>query len=74
MNQSYENSVSRIRKENEEREAKLKNEYESYILGLKSEKNAEEREHKRLKDEYRMEQTKLITEIYHLKQAKMALQ
>lgn len=45
----------------------MKNEYESCILGLRSEKNVDERNNLKLQEEFRVEKTKLISEIYDYK-------
>lgn len=45
----------------------MKSEYESTILGLRSEKNIEQKEYQQLKEEYRETKTHMITEIYELK-------
>jgi hypothetical protein len=45
----------------------MKSEYDSFILGLKSEKNAEERCNMKLQEEFRVEKFRLISEIYDLK-------
>lgn len=45
----------------------MKMEYDSFILGLKSEKNAEERCNMKLQEESRVEKFRFISEIYDLK-------
>jgi hypothetical protein len=45
----------------------VKNEYESCILGLRSERNVDERNNLRLQEEFRIEKSRLISEMYELK-------
>jgi uncharacterized coiled-coil DUF342 family protein len=67
MRKEHSDELERLQARYGDKENKMRSEYESHILGLRSEKNADEKSHSQLQEDFKRERTRLITELYQLK-------